>query len=420
MKIWIFQTGEPLHGDGGVPRPMRAMNLANALLARGHEVVIWSAAFYHQEKHHRCKEFLIERVSGNLTICFVPSPGYSTSVGLGRLYDHAILAKNLHNELIQSDLPTPDVAFVGYPPIEFAYVAAFWLKRNSIPFVVDVKDQWPDIFVRAFPKSVSPIARIIFSPYFYFGGSVMRNSTALCSMTDAFLDWARSFAGRPPNPNDFTLPLVPVLSSQGGDEKIDDASAWLHDNKIFDDKNLFRVFFVGNFMSSAFDFDPIIDAAEYAVKSELNWQFVLCGDGDQWGSIRARCSNLPNIIMPGRVDRNKMVAVSRISNLGVAPIRNNPDYLLSIPNKIIDYFSLGLPVATSLGGEVEKLICTWNAGMKYSKTEGRSLHDVIKLYYYDHELAMQHAVNSQLLYRTEFDGDKIYQNAVMRIEQLAK
>jgi hypothetical protein len=41
MKIWIFQTGEPLHCDFGNPRPMRAINLANTFVEKGHNVIIW-------------------------------------------------------------------------------------------------------------------------------------------------------------------------------------------------------------------------------------------------------------------------------------------------------------------------------------------------------------------------------------------
>ena len=56
MNILIFQSGEPLHIDGGNPRPMRAMNLANKLVEKGHTVIILSSRFYHQEK---------KKVSGN-------------------------------------------------------------------------------------------------------------------------------------------------------------------------------------------------------------------------------------------------------------------------------------------------------------------------------------------------------------------
>jgi hypothetical protein len=41
LTVWLLQTGEPLHCDAGQPRPMRAMNLANALVDAGHKVVLW-------------------------------------------------------------------------------------------------------------------------------------------------------------------------------------------------------------------------------------------------------------------------------------------------------------------------------------------------------------------------------------------
>ena len=57
LLIWILQTGEPLPSDDGSHRPMRAINLANALTSAGHNVVLWSAAFNHQTKAHRCNGY---------------------------------------------------------------------------------------------------------------------------------------------------------------------------------------------------------------------------------------------------------------------------------------------------------------------------------------------------------------------------
>ena len=101
MNIWILQTGEPLHIDQGNPRPMRAMNLANTLIADGHHVVLWSSAFYHQEKRHRCRAAETIHVFPQLEIRLISSPGYQRNIGLGRLWDHAILAINLQKQLQQ-------------------------------------------------------------------------------------------------------------------------------------------------------------------------------------------------------------------------------------------------------------------------------------------------------------------------------
>lgn len=419
MNIWIFQTGEPMHGDSGSPRPMRAMNLANALVDRGHKVVIWTSSFYHQEKRHRHNKFHKKVISNNLSICFIPSPGYVRNVGLGRLYDHALLAINLYKQLRRREMSLPDIAFIGYPPIEFSYLASRWLKHKGIPFIVDVKDQWPDIFIRAFPTFLSPIVRIIFFPYFYMGKKVIRESTVLCSMTHAFSNWAKEFSQRSTKSVDLILPLAPVFNSSSSLSG-NDVRSWLSANGISVDENIFRIFFVGNFMATAFNFNPLIEAAQLAQLKGLNWQFVLCGDGEKWESIKQRCSALPNVFFPGRVNRNQILALSKISNVGVAPILNTPDYLLSVPNKVVDYFSLGLPVVTSLGGEVEGLIREWSAGIKYIDSVKDSLFEVLCHYYKNPDLVSLHSKNSRLLYESDFDGEKIYKNAVYLIEKMVK
>ena len=55
MKVWILQTGEPLQIDNNGARAMRAINLSNSLVDKGHQVTLWSANFDHFTKKHRYK-----------------------------------------------------------------------------------------------------------------------------------------------------------------------------------------------------------------------------------------------------------------------------------------------------------------------------------------------------------------------------
>ena len=82
MIVWILQTGEPLHSDDGSPRSMRAMNLANALVNKGHDVILWSSGFYHQEKRHRSRIFEKIHINNKLEIRLIPSPGYKRNVSI--------------------------------------------------------------------------------------------------------------------------------------------------------------------------------------------------------------------------------------------------------------------------------------------------------------------------------------------------
>jgi hypothetical protein len=136
LTIWLLQTGEPLHIDKGNPRPMRAMNLANQLISRGHKVVIWSSNFYHQEKRHRKLDLKPIILSNQLEIRLIPSPGYQRNIGFARLWDHLVLAYKL-KKVLATERSVPDVAFIGYPPIEAAFILVSWLSRRSIPNLLD-------------------------------------------------------------------------------------------------------------------------------------------------------------------------------------------------------------------------------------------------------------------------------------------
>ena len=67
MKVWIFQTGEPIYIDDGATRPMRIINLTEKLIAAGHEVTIFTSSFYHQNKTWRSKGYTELLYKNNIT-----------------------------------------------------------------------------------------------------------------------------------------------------------------------------------------------------------------------------------------------------------------------------------------------------------------------------------------------------------------
>ena len=230
LTVWIFQTGEPVHSDVGDYREMRAMNLANAIIESGHKVVIWTTSFFHQEKKHRSLYSCEYKISDNLCIKLISSPGYQSNIGIDRLWDHALLAKNLNSELLK-EITLPDVAFVGYPPIEFAYIAIKWLKARKVPVMIDVKDQWPHIFTQPFPKLLKPLIIILLLPYYYMGYITLRNANAFSTMSQSFLDWMRNFSGKNPTPYDCITPLT-SFRNRHSQENLDKANEWWL-NKVF-------------------------------------------------------------------------------------------------------------------------------------------------------------------------------------------
>lgn len=416
MDVWLLQTGEPLHIDEGNPRPMRAMNLANALVEAGHKVVLWSSAFYHQEKRHRSHVTERIAVSPMLEIRLIPSPGYERNIGLSRLYDHAILGRNLATEL-KREAEIPHVAFIGYPPIETAAVMTRWLATRKVPCMVDVKDQWPAIFIDALPSPLKVPGHIVFAPYFYYGRRTMQEATALSAMAGSFLQWAAMFAGRAVSQRDGVAPLT-APTGEVRPTELEEAGLWWDQQGIMADGTQ-RVIFVGSH-SSAFDIDPVCEAIKFMAYSGNTCQFVFCGDGASSQEWRIKMVGLTNVFFPGWIDRAKIEALALRSSATVAPYHNSADFMMSIPNKVIDSLALGLPVLSPLLGEVGHLIIDSAVGLSYGPATGKTLAQCIE------DLATKPGLHDELsgnalrLFQERFSFEKVYGGLVERLERLAR
>ena len=132
-NIWILQTGEPLHIDQDDLRPMRGMNLADKLSEKGNNVTLISSLFNHQKKIHRSHKYVGKKthINENLALILLDSPGYKKNISIRRIYDHLIMSYNLR-KFLSGEKKQPDIVFIGYPPIEVAFVMYRWLKKRNI------------------------------------------------------------------------------------------------------------------------------------------------------------------------------------------------------------------------------------------------------------------------------------------------
>lgn len=406
MIVWLLQTGESLHCDQDNPRPMRSMNLANKLVNAGHNVVLWSSAFHHQTKTHRSRVFKKIKISENLEIRLIPSSGYKRNISVSRLYDHGVLAWNLSKNLNECERG-PDVAFIGYPPIEAAYVMGKWLKKRNIPFLLDVKDQWPNVLVESFPGSVKFLARILFAPYYVIAKQSMQNASGICAHTAGFVDWASTFSSRDPGGYDF---IAPLTAPKGDIDPVSMANAqsWWSDQGVVK-APLLRVIFVGSF-SRAFDFDAIFEAATLLRDNHIACEFLLCGDGDRDQELRSIVESHDNIRLFGWIDSPKIRVLAQMSDLTIAPYISSDDFMISVPNKIIDSLMLGMPLLSPLKGEVASLIGKHNVGFTYG--EDTDLYGCISSFIADDELLLRMSGNAKKLYELEFEFDRVYDGLI--------
>ena len=404
MRVLIFQTGEPLRIDGSGLRVMRAENLATKLKDAGHTVVIVSTRFYHQKKVHR-KIDSVE--SFDIDYHLIDSPGYVANIGFARFYDHFHLANNLGKFLTQYE-QKPDVVFIGFPPIESAFVMARWCVKNAIPYVVDVKDLWPQIFIDVLPKRLRPIGKVIFSLHFFMTKWALKNSNAITSISQPFLDRVLLDYNLSGRATDFVSYLTAPISRKVpiheplGLPRINEEHA--------------KMFFAGS-LSRVFDFSPLLQAIEYLDSRGINILFYICGDGPFLEETQEAFGGHTNVIFTGWIDNFSLEYLATKSVATLAPYRHSQDFEISIPNKVIESLSYGLPVLHSLKGEVDRLLSVANAGIYF---QAESLGVLIEHNYADLTESDQLRRNAKKLYDELFDYDLVYNQIESKLASLVE
>ena len=408
MKVWILQTGEPLQIDNNGARAMRAINLSTSLVDKGHQVTLWSANFDHFTKKHRYKGSRTINHNTNLQIKLIDSVGYKRNQGIKRLIDHAQLAFSLHFALKKMELP--DVAFIGYPPIEVAWIMSRFLKKNSIPMVLDVKDIWPDVLLRALPSQTRSVGKLLLSPYYYLMNSTFKSATSISSISQDFLDQSVKIARRAPNISDSVNYLTTIRPNYAGAE-ITSAQEWLDKMGVIDNKQT-RCSFVGS-LTSVFDWNCVIEAFKNS-----NTELVLAGDGPCFQDLKEKTQNIKNIVMLGRITGIQSKILADRTNVFIAPYKSSLEFSQSLPNKFFDAMEYGKPLLSSVAGSASQFIVKKNIGLIYSDIY--ALKMALNKLETNPDFFRQLGENAIDAYDKDFSGQIVYGKIINNLEKLSK
>ena len=152
-SIWIVDhySSEPKYG--GISRQY---DFATELSKRGYRVVVISSAFSHFTHSYISEEKVhIERIADHAHYVYLKTHGYSFNRGIHRVLSvFSFYRAVLHNyKKIAKELGKPDVV-EGCSVHPLAWIAAGKIaKRFKVPFIAEVRDLWPEMWLLNGEKS---------------------------------------------------------------------------------------------------------------------------------------------------------------------------------------------------------------------------------------------------------------------------
>jgi glycosyltransferase involved in cell wall biosynthesis len=178
---------------------------------------------------------------------------------------------------------------------------------------------------------------------------------------------------------------------------------------------VFHACFIGSF-TKAFDFSTVLRAMRRLPSS--TFRLILCGDGEMLSAVKAEAADLPNVVFPGWVNGAQIRTLMELADAGLAPYQRTANFQKNIPNKAIEYLAGGLPIVTSLSGELGALLTEIRCGVSYAEGDERTLADALLSLHQDAKTRAQMRLVARRAFEDRFMASTVYEGFARFLESL--
>lgn len=340
--LWIAQWFPPDFGA----LPARITEMAQVWSAEGHEVTVLTAVPHHPlgevPPQYRGRAVVRERW-GDVDVirCWL------LAMPNKRMWQRTLCQVSFGVTALLLGfwrVRRPDVVVVSSPP--FFTVPAAWMiaKLKRAPFVFEVRDLWPAVFVEMGVMKRGLVYRVLeaMEEFFY------RAAARVVVVTRAFREDLRARGV-----DEAKIAVIP----NGADLEIygrDRAQPRFRD--LLGGNGKFLVTFVGTH-GMATGLEQILDAAEI-LKDDARFAFAFVGEGAEREKLIASANKrgLSNVTFHPAVAKNDVPDVYASSDASIVCLKPVPFLDKFIPSKVFEILSSGTPVVAALGGEAGEIV----------------------------------------------------------------
>jgi glycosyltransferase involved in cell wall biosynthesis len=347
MNLWIVSLFDPTIDDK--TRPMRFTNLSISALNNGVNTTVFSNNFRHSTKEYRFKKSKEIIRNDRFKTVYIHTTSYNKNISIGRFVSHLVYAWNFRRYL-KKGIEHPNYVVSALPPIWLNVYLAYWCKRRGIPFVIDIIDPWPDVFLRYLPKQLQPfngLIKVLIFPQKLGLKFILANATKLVAISNEYLVWASRLIEPKIKPSQVFYPGVNIREYRN-------VNVVRSNIEVTNIARPINLIYAGN-LGITYDIPCILEAAKKLQKDFPDrFHFRIAGNGHYRDLIETESRNNPSIEYLGRLEFSDLLSVYSKSHLGLAQYHLNATQ--SVTYKFFDYLAAGLPILNSLQSEMSVLI----------------------------------------------------------------
>jgi len=293
----------------------------------------------------------------------------------------------------------PDVVFATSPPLPGAAAAAAVAARHRVPWVMDVRDLWPDAAVAlgelSNPRMLAIAERLERRLY--------ASATAITAVTRPF---CRVIASKTSDPS-----KVHLLPNGTTRLWVDGARVEASRSELGLPTDRFVWTYAGN-LGIAQGLETAIDAAGLL---EDRYQLLLLGDGPVRRDLERRAASLPAgaVAFRDQVPPSQAVRYLRASDALLVPLAAHPALRDFVPSKLFDCCAVGRPVIVAAAGEPERMARDTGAALAVPPADAAALGGAVR------SLADDEQLRDRLVHAGRaFGADHLRDRQVERLDAL--
>jgi glycosyltransferase involved in cell wall biosynthesis len=333
--------------------PLRPCELAPALRARGHEVVVLtgypSYPIGRVYDGYRTNGWRWELIDG-VRVLRLPVFADHSNSALRRVLFYCSIAGGacVAGPFVAKGF---DVAFVYSPPPTLGLAAIVTKVLRGVPFVYEVQDLWPE----SLPATGMIGSGTIYRAIDWMVTKVVRSAAALTVISPGFREH-------------FVAKGVPrerihVVPNWANEQVYAPAPADGALSRKLGFAGRFNVLYAGN-IGLAQALGNVVEAASM-LRDLPAVRFTIVGDGVERNQLeeRARAEGLTNVVFLGRRSPEEMRELYALADALLIHLRKDPLFAITIPSKTIAYLAVGKPIIACIDGDTADMVTNAGAGV---------------------------------------------------------